>query len=372
MATEMAGRNRKIRLGVLFGGKSGEHEVSLSSAASVMRALDPGEFEISAIGITKAGRFATSGELRSMLPDDLRSLVTLCGTDAAAQGPTAAALFTGVDSDRAPEIIFPLLHGPYGEDGTIQGLLEIAGLPYVGCGVLASAVGMDKDVMKRLFAHASLPIVPFLAESSYGLADRLESIRHEAEARFGYPMFSKPANLGSSVGVFKIHDVSEFDNAVLASSRYDRKVIIEKGIDARELECAILGNDLPEASVVGEILPACEFYDYSAKYVNPDSRVEIPATIDKRTGEEVRDLALRAFKAIEGSGLARVDFFLERRTGVVWLNEINTMPGFTSISMYPKLWEACGVPFNRLIRRLVDLGIERHSERAKHSEFAVT
>jgi len=361
----MAAKKHKIRLGVMFGGKSGEHEVSLASAAAVIGGLDPEEYEVIAIGITKSGTIASASEVRTMLPATLLQRVSPWVGEEGGNTPDLKSSLLGHDGrgDRRPDIIFPVLHGPFGEDGTIQGLLEIAGIPYVGCGVLASAVGMDKDFMKRLFLHDGLPVVPYLVESSRGLKQRLSQFRSAAESRFGYPVFSKPANLGSSVGVFKIHDAGEFDQAVLASARFDRKVVVEKGIDARELECAVLGNEEPEASVVGEIIPACEFYDYTAKYRNPDSRVQIPADIAPETAREIRDLSLRAFRAIEGSGLARVDFFLDRNTGTVWLNEINTMPGFTSISMYPKLWAACGAPFADLIRRLIDLGFERHRQR---------
>jgi D-alanine-D-alanine ligase len=331
----------------------------------MINTLHPDEYEVIAIGITKSGQFASADEIRSMLPASVLDRVTIQGANGGrgALARSAGWFAGGADAELQPEIIFPLLHGPYGEDGTIQGLLEIAGLPYIGCGVLASAVGMDKDVMKRLFAHASLPVVPFRAENSRGLERRLENLRREVEVQFGYPIFSKPANLGSSVGVFKIHHAGEFGASVLASARYDSKVIIEKGIDARELECAVLGNHDPEASVVGEVVPACEFYDYDAKYNNPGSRTLIPADIAAEKAEEVRSLALRAFETIGGSGLARVDFFLDRRTGAIWLNEINTMPGFTSISMYSKLWAACGVSFDELIRRLVELGFERYRER---------
>jgi D-alanine-D-alanine ligase len=365
----MAMAKRKVRLGILFGGKSGEHEVSLSSAASVIAALNPEEFEVFAIGITRTGRLADAAELRNMLPQDVSDHVRFfsSGTANAAHCFAPGLHLERRDSEDYPEIVFPLLHGPYGEDGTIQGLLEIAGIPYIGCGVLASAVGMDKDVMKRLFAEASLPIVPFRVEWVRGLEDRVESLRHEVEAQFGYPIFCKPANLGSSVGVHKIHHAGEFCDALLSSARFDRKIIIEKGIDARELECAILGNDEPEASGVGEVLSGNEFYDYEAKYVNPRSRVQIPAEISKSTAEQVRDLARSAFKVIDGSGLARVDFFLDRKTDTVWLNEINTMPGFTSISMYPKLWAARGMTFNHLISRLVDFGFERFRARSSQA-----
>ena len=354
----------------MFGGRSGEHEVSLASAGSVIAALDPDKFEVTAIGITRSGKLAGMEELRRMLDPALLGRVRLLPAGGEGEGhPITAGFFPRIESPGwYPEIIFPLLHGPYGEDGTIQGLLEIAGLPYVGCGVLASAVGMDKDVMKRLFAKQALPIVPYRTVPSDGLERRVGALRREIEAEFGYPVFTKPANLGSSVGVFKVHNAEEFESAVLASARLDRKILIEKGVDARELECAVLGNDCAEASTVGEILPACEFYDYEAKYINAASRTQVPADVDEATAARVRELSLCAFRAIDGSGLARVDFFLDRKTGNVWLNEINTMPGFTSISMYPKLWAASGIPFPDLIARLVELGLRRHDERAAHAE----
>ena len=364
----MTAQNRKIRLGVLFGGRSGEHDVSLVSASSVMEALlDREEFEIIAIGLTKAGRLAGENELRAMLPDGLIGRVRLCtAIEAAGSGMKIMPNQPddGRESDITPEIIFPLLHGTYGEDGTIQGLFEIADIPYVGCGVLASAVAMDKDVVKRLWAGEGLPVTPWITARAGDIAANPAEIRIAAEKAFGYPMFSKPANLGSSVGVRKIHDETEFNDALRDSARYDRKVLIEKGIDAREIECAILGNDDPMVSVTGEVFSAGEFYDYEAKYVREESRLEIPADIDGEKAEEIRTLAVRAFRAIDGAGLARVDFFLEKVTGKIWINEINTMPGFTPISMYSKLWAAGGVPFHELVRRLVCLGKERFDERS--------
>jgi D-alanine-D-alanine ligase len=364
-----------VRLGILFGGRSGEHEVSLSSASSVIRALDPLEFEIVPIGIRRDGKLATESELQDMLPRDVLERVG-GGSPHGRRFPLPWTndfpLRGRGDGEDIPEIFFPLLHGPFGEDGTIQGLLEMAGVPYIGCGVLASAVGMDKDVMKRLFCHAALPVVPHRVELSRGLEQRLERVRGDVEDHFGYPVFTKPANLGSSVGVFKVHNAEEFDAAVLTSARFDQKVVIEKGIDCRELECAVLGNADAAASGVGEVIPGCEFYDYEAKYASRGSRTIIPAAVTAEVTAEVRRLALRAFEVIEGSGLARVDFFLDRRLGTVWLNEINTMPGFTPISMYPKLWEARGIPFEELIRRLIALGFERHRERegVMHSRFS--
>lgn len=359
-------RRQRTRLGILFGGRSGEHEVSLASAASVIRALDPAEYEITAIGITRTGALASASEIRGMLPAEVQPLMRPYDS-LQARGSRMRLVSDntdGADASSAPEMIFPLLHGPYGEDGTIQGLLEIAGLPYVGCGVLASAAGMDKDVAKRLFIQAGLPVPGYSVLFSRDLAAGLDSLRRGVERDLGYPVFSKPANLGSSVGVRKIHSSGEFDEAVLYSAQFDRKVLIEQGIDARELECAVLGNDDAQASVVGEVIPANEFYDYEAKYVKTESRLEIPARIPEAQTDEIRDIALRAFRALDGSGLARVDFFMDRNTGKVWLNEINTMPGFTPISMYSKLWAASGVPFQDLVRRLVQLGFERHRERS--------
>ena len=356
---------RRISLGILFGGRSGEHEVSVRSAASVIEALDPSEYDLKVIGITRTGRLATAAETGGMLPPAARERVTLC--DMTAGNGHQVQLLPGAAPGQStydqPDIIFPLLHGPYGEDGTIQGLLEIAGLPYIGCGVLASAVGMDKDVMKRLFMQAGLPVLPFRVVRSSEISGCVERLAGELELDFGYPMFSKPANLGSSVGVCKIHSRNEFADALAFSAQFDRKVVVEKGIDARELECAILGNDRPQASIVGEIIPAREYYDYEAKYADPNSRLEIPAPIPVDKAEEIRSIAVRAFELIDGSGLARVDFFMERETGTIWLNEINSMPGFTPISMYAKLWAASGVGFRELIRSLVRLGLERHAER---------
>ncbi len=358
-------KSHKIRLGILFGGRSGEHEVSLTSAASVIAALNPAQFEITAIGITKEGKLASAQEVRGMLPVDVQARVAIRGA-LEGQG-SRMRLISGCREEKSdahilPEIIFPLLHGPYGEDGTVQGLLEVAGVPYIGCGVLASAVGMDKEIAKKLFEQAGLPVTPYLVIKSRDLTEGIKDLKRIVAQEFGYPVFSKPANLGSSVGVVKVHSEEELEEAVQLSAQFDRKILIEKGIDARELECAVLGNDDAEASVVGEILPANEFYDYDAKYRSPDSRYEIPARISDEQTAEVRRIALRAFRAIDGSGLARVDFLMDRHSGKIWLNEINTMPGFTPISMYPKLWAASGIPFDDLVRRLVDLGLKRHIE----------
>ncbi|MEJ2108847.1 MAG: D-alanine--D-alanine ligase, partial [Acidobacteriota bacterium] len=243
------------------------------------------------------------------------------------------------------------------------GLLEIANVPYVGCGVLASSIGMDKDVMKRLFLQAGLPVAPYRTIYAEDFYKNMQTLKRSVSRELGYPMFSKPANLGSSVGIRKIHSEKEFEASVKHSALFDGKIVIEKGLDARELECAVLGNKNPEASVVGEIIPAHEFYDYDAKYISPDSRLVIPAGIDSAASKRIRTLALQAFRAIEGTGLSRVDFFLERETGKIWVNEINTMPGFTPISMFAKLWASSGVSFGQLVRKLVDLGYERFYEK---------
>lgn len=365
---------QKIKLGILFGGRSAEHEVSLKSAASVISALDADAFDITAIGITPKGQFTSADEVKKMLPSNLIDRVHLYD-DAGSHGSKLVSVSNytkkSANAKQTPEIFFPLLHGPYGEDGTIQGFLEIANVPYVGCGVLASSVGMDKDIMKRLYIQAGLPVAPFRTVYADEFLKKPDTVKRSVSRELGYPMFSKPANLGSSVGICKIHSEKEFEASVRHSAQFDRKIIIEKGLDARELECAVLGNDDPKASVVGEIIPAHEFYDYDAKYMSPDSRLEIPARIDNTKSRKIRDLSIRAFKAIEGSGLSRVDFFLERKTGKIWVNEINTMPGFTPISMYAKLWASSGVTFEQLVKNLIELGKERYSERDNRRISAV-
>ncbi len=361
-------KTKRIKLGILFGGRSAEHEISLKSAASVISALDTDTFDITAIGITPKGRFAAADEIRKMLPEHLISRVRLPDQTAPSPGKLLSLTATpdrSAGNKDIPEIFFPLLHGPYGEDGTIQGFLEIVDVPYIGCGVLASSVGMDKDVMKRLFVQAELPVAPYRTVNAEEFFRNPEALKRSLSREFGYPMFSKPANMGSSIGICKIHSENEFDRSVKHSAQFDSKIIIEKGLDARELECAVLGNENPEASVVGEVIPAHEFYDYDAKYMSPDSILESPARISNATSKKVRDLALRSFKAIDGSGLSRVDFFLERKTGTVYVNEINTMPGFTPISMYAKLWASSGVSFQQLVTKLIDLGKERFLEKKR-------
>jgi D-alanine-D-alanine ligase len=270
-----------------------------------------------------------------------------------------------VNSRPEVDVIFPVLHGTFGEDGTIQGLLELADVPYVGAGVLASAAGMDKDVMKRLFRDAGLPVAPWEMVLRSEWEDDPAGVRSKIKKRLRFPLFVKPANLGSSVGITKVHSPEEFQTAMDLAAKYDRKILVEKAVNAREIECAVLGNDKPEASLPGEIVPVNEFYDYEAKYIKEGSKLLIPARLSRRQIKRVQELAVRAFKAIDCAGMGRVDFLLDRKNGKLFLLEINTIPGFTSISMYPKLWEATGVPYSKLLDRLVDLALERHRDKLR-------
>jgi D-alanine-D-alanine ligase len=344
----------KIRVGVVFGGRSGEHEISLRSAESVVRSLDRNKYDVVPIGITHEGKWLSPGKSIGLLPPKETIETTLAKGEPAALTAEPAA-------HGAVDVIFPVLHGTYGEDGTIQGLFDLANIPYVGAGVLGSAVGMDKDVMKRLLRDASLPVVDFWTIKK----NEIDAFVEKDSRSLPYPVFVKPANLGSSVGISKVHGLSELRDALKTAAEYDRKIVIEKGVDAREIEIAVLGNDDPIASIAGEIIPAREFYDYEAKYVSDDSRLLIPAPLTPEQNAEAQRLSIATFKILEGSGLGRVDLFLERNSGKFYVNEINTMPGFTSISMYPKLWDASGVPYSELIDRLITLALERHAEKNK-------
>jgi D-alanine-D-alanine ligase len=417
---------KKLRVGILFGGRSGEHEVSLLSAASVLKAIDPKKYEITPIGITREGRWVTATDAARLLvggpasapralragdPETTPSAAVLARGESVIVPPVPSENRTGtlvpfetdartldIYAGAAPsppaspalslDVIFPVLHGTFGEDGTIQGLFELAGIAYVGSGVLGSATGMDKDVMKRLFAAAKLPIpkhVSFLrAEWEAGPKKTIAKI----EAALKYPLFVKPANLGSSVGITKAHDRKELGPAIDLAASYDRKIIVEQGIGgrasrkktgkAREFEVAVLGNDHPEASVVGEVVPGKEFYDYEAKYLSEGSGLIIPAKLTKKQTKEIQQMAIAAFRACDCSGLARVDFLMEpasksasnsNKPGRIYLNEINTMPGFTSISMYPKLWAASGIAYPELIDRLISLALERRAEK-DHTSYS--
>jgi D-alanine-D-alanine ligase len=375
--------NGGLRVGVLFGGRSSEHEVSLNSARNVMDALRQAGYTVIPIGISQEGRWLTAGDPHAMLVQAAEQpLLTHAVVGAApVAAPPAAQNGAGTHESReadawallprasargalpAVDVIFPVLHGPFGEDGTVQGLLEMADLPYVGCGVLSSAVSMDKVVARKLFAAAGLPQVPYRQVMRSEWRATPEPILDEMEAALGWPLFVKPANLGSSVGISKARNRSQLRDALDLAARYDRKLLVEKAVpNAREIEVSVLGNDAPEASVPGEIVPGAEFYSYAAKYLDDNSDLLIPAPLPTEQAHQIRQMALEAYRAVEGSGLARVDFLLDGESGEIFLNEINTLPGFTRISMYPKLWEASGVSYAQLVDRLVQLALERYED----------
>jgi D-alanine-D-alanine ligase len=346
----------KINIGVVFGGKSSEHEVSLISASNVMEAMDRTRYDVTPIGITRDGEWHLfNGELSEIADGtwetDREHLIS------------DFSLFHD-PLLRAIDIFFPVLHGTFGEDGTIQGLFEMMDKPYVGCGVLASASGMDKEITKMLCRQKGIPVVDDIVLTKGNFSVDKEKYIHSVTERFPFPVFVKPANMGSSVGIAKAHDEKELQTAIEDAFRYDTKVLIEEFIAGTEIETAVLGNENPIASCVGEIVPCNEFYDYDAKYLSgDDSKILIPAPIDPALAEQIRTYAVELFRVIGGSGLSRVDFFADEARGVVYLNEINTMPGFTNISMYPKLWEASGIGYADLITRLIELGFEHHRTR---------
>lgn len=362
---------RKIRLGLILGGRSGEHDVSLMSARSVLKAIDPQKYEVTLIGITREGKWIAGGDPLEALSGQALDEVS----EAALLGdPGHRALMQirgepGLPSARLSsitelDVVFPLLHGTFGEDGTVQGLLELANLPYVGAGVLSSALGMDKGVFKDLMRAHGVPVVDWVVALRRDIEAGLDEAVARSEALGPYPLYTKPANLGSSVGINKCHDRDELIAGLREAAEYDRRVLVEVGIDrARELEVSVLGNDDPVASVVGEVVPSDEFYSYEAKYVDAGSRLLIPAPIASETARDIQRHALTAFRAIDCSGMARVDFLLDKDSGGLYLSEVNTIPGFTKISMYPKLWEASGLPYGQLIDRLVALALERQAEK---------
>ncbi|MGD8804247.1 MAG: D-alanine--D-alanine ligase family protein [Chloroflexota bacterium] len=361
---------RRIRIGLIFGGRSGEHEVSLMSARSVRAALDPGKYDIVMIGITKSGRWITgdvaaaleSGDLENspsatLLPDPESS--KLMELQLEASQPAKLSVVAELD------VVFPVLHGPYGEDGTVQGLLELAGIPYVGAGVVGSATGMDKAIFKAVMMAHGIPILPWKLVLASEWREQPNQILNSIEQALSYPVFTKPANLGSSVGIRRCENRRELQAGLNEAAAFDRRLIVEQGINGRELEVSVLGNDQPVASVVGEIKPRRTFYDYVAKYVSDDSELMIPAEISPELSSNIRDMAIRAFRAIDCAGLARADFLLDKDDGSLYINELNTIPGFTRISMYPKLWEASGLSYSQLLDRLVELALERSAEKAK-------
>jgi len=364
----MTQEKKRLKVGILFGGRSGEHEVSLASAASVIRGLDPDKYEAVPIGITKEGHWLVGAGAQKMLPEVLRSgqRVTMSAD------PTDAALvrLDGSGGGQRLDVVFPVMHGTFGEDGTIQGLLDLAGLPFVGAGVLGSAIGMDKDVAKRLLQVAKILVVPWIAVRRTEWEKNPEAIVQAIEKEFTYPVFVKPATLGSSVGMTKVHSREELAPGLNAAAEFAMKIVVERCMVAREIEVSVLGNSDPQASVPGEIVPHREFYDYAAKYLEEGTQLLIPADLKPPLVKKFQELAIAAFLALELSGLARVDFFLEKDSGKIFLNEVNTIPGFTSISMYPKLWEASGIPFRDLIDKLIELALEQHREKAR-TKYAI-
>ncbi len=363
---------QRVRVGIVFGGRSGEHEVSLRSARSIMDAIDKDKYEVLPIGITKEGRWIAGG-------DPMKALTagTSDAQPAALIGepgdPTLKAIEPAADSGSTSlhdiatvDVIFPVLHGPYGEDGTIQGLLELADVAYVGAGVVGSAVGMDKAVFKSVMMAHGIPVLPYLLVLRSEWESNPHAIIERIENQLHYPLFVKPANLGSSVGISKARSTADLIKAMDEAARYDRRLLIEQGIDGREIEVSVLGNDDPIASLPGEVIPGDEFYSYADKYLNDNAQLIIPAPLDERQVKEAQRLAIESFMAIDACGLARCDFLLDKETGKLWMNEINTIPGFTSISMYPKLWEASGIPYPELIDRLVQLALERHADKSRN------
>jgi len=362
--------DKKLRLAVLFGGRSGEHEVSLMSARSVLSALNPGKYEITQIGITKDGVWLAGenvlealdkgqiddGDLKQVviIPDQYHNRLWEIQDNASTW---LLEPFANVD------VVFPILHGTFGEDGTLQGLLELADLAYVGAGVTGCSVGMDKGIFKDVMRANGIPTVESVIVLRGEVEKNLEAVIHQAEAVAHYPLFVKPANLGSSVGITKCNNRADLGEGLMEAAAYDRRVLVERGVNAHEIEVSVLGNDMPEASVAGEVLPSREFYSYESKYVDGTSGLLIPAPLPSGTAEKIREMAVSAFKAIDCAGMARVDFFVEKTTGEIFINEINTTPGFTSISMFPKLWEASGLPYTQLLDRLVELALERKTDR---------
>ncbi len=363
---------KRIRVGVIFGGRSGEHEVSLRSAKSVMDAIDRDKYEVLPIGITREGRWIAGGDPLKVLASGSGDGIpaALLGEPGdptikaiAPAGERASASLTDIAT---VDVIFPVLHGPYGEDGTVQGLLELADIAYVGSGVVGSAVGMDKAVFKAVMQAHDIPVLPYLLILRGEWDSGPDAVLDRTEAALAYPVFVKPANMGSSVGVTKAHNRDDLRAAFAEAAQYDRRLLVEQGIDAREIEISVLGNEAPTASVPGEVVPGDEFYSYDDKYINDAARLLIPAPLDEATTARVKKIAVAAYSAIDAAGLARCDFLLDRATGKLWMNEINTIPGFTSISMYPKLWEASGISYPELIDRLIQLALERHAEKRRN------
>jgi D-alanine-D-alanine ligase len=358
----------RIRLAILYGGRSAEHRVSVVSARSVMEALDPGRFEVVPIAITRDGAWLLPDRspLELTAADGTLPEVDPAGSEVAVRPEQRGSSLTGAGSGVPPvDVVFPILHGPFGEDGTVQGLFELADLPYVGSGVLASALAMDKAMAKVVLAQAGLPQAPYLVVPERHWRADPGRVAGEVAGRLAYPVFTKPARLGSSIGISKVKTPAELAAGLDAAFAHDTKALVEQGVAARELECGVLGNDAPEASVVGEVIPSHEFYDFEAKYLDDALKLEIPAQVPEAVRTRVRELSLRAFQALDCEGFARVDFFYEEAAGRVLVNEVNTIPGFTPKSMFPMLWAASGLAYPDLVARLVELAVERHAARRR-------
>lgn len=364
---------QRIRVGIIFGGRSGEHEVSLRSVQSIMAAIDRKKYDVLPIGITKEGRWiAGDNAVKALTSGDVE------GTPAALLGEPGQRTIRGIEpvEDRPAtiglhdigtvDVIFPVLHGPYGEDGTVQGLLELADIPYVGSGVVGSAVGMDKAIFKSVMMAQGIPVLPYHLVLRSTWENEPQRVLDNIENTLTYPVFVKPANLGSSVGISKAVDRQTLSAALDVAAQYDRRLLVEQGIEAREIEVSVLGNETPMASVPGEVIPGDEFYSYEDKYINDVADLLIPAPLDDALAAQIQDIAVQAYIAMDAAGLSRVDFLLDKNTDDVWLNEINTIPGFTSISMYPKLWEASGISYPDLIDRLLQLALARHADKARN------
>jgi D-alanine-D-alanine ligase len=360
----------KLRVGLLFGGRSVEHDVSITSATSILQALDPDRYEVSLIGVGEDGRWHL-GSGAALLPSECikGQEVTL---PASPRESTILAMVEGAaeaadaKEGLALDVIFPIIHGRGGEDGALQGLFELADVAYVGSGVLSSAMQMDKDIAKRLLMAAGIPVLPWVTLQSYALdGDGMQQAVDSVIGELGLPLFVKPANSGSSVGISNANDAALLKDALIEAAQYDSKILIERAVDAREVEVAVLGNEAPEASVPGEIVPTHEFYDYEAKYHDDSTQLVVPADLDEATTQQLRDMAIQAFSTLDGAGMARVDFLIERESGAIWVNELNSLPGFTDVSMYPRLWEASGLPYDALLDRLIELALDRHRQRQK-------
>jgi len=362
----------KLKVGIIFGGRSGEHEVSFCSASSIIKAIDKGKYTVVPIGITKEGKWISPQDselaLQSGKIEGKNTVILL--NDPSGKALVHIGNHQRLDKSSVLErldVIFPVLHGPYGEDGTVQGLLELANIPYVGAEVAASAISMDKDLMKIIFKQKNLPVLKWETIRRKDWQKNKGEILSILQNKFEYPLFVKPTNLGSSVGITKVHKKEELEKAIDLASSYDRKILIEQGLEEiREIECGVLGNDKPRASVVGEVRPAGEFYDYDSKYIDKGTQLIVPADLPVRISKKVREIALCAFEAIDAAGMARVDFFVTKKDNKIYLNEINTIPGFTSVSMYPRLWEASGISYSDLIDQLIQLALERHQDKKQN------